>query len=597
MPQWKMPPGPVRNMLRTILEATSSLQSAFEQMDWISRGILDVLIQVMVLNGNTDIYNEIPIKICKFLLEKNPDGCEIFCQQCFRVVEAESTWECVGVYHALVVMIELDGFREVFVKLLGPSRMLQVYVRASFTLVGEHTPNNQSDQLLSNTTALSDSTSTSPRFETEQDFDEGIGFESPDELNDDIGDMLKVSIAEGGDTAGEADELLSPTSARGSNVLIPKLSLPVTAQEGAPSRRNKARSNLMKEEEQFQRSATDEVAALAKNLGETYMTQDLTALLSYLQDDSESVKSRKHNRVTVNLATTSIFAEGDMMPLAPKVLGFRNSCYYKIKCSILNIFARLTKHWQYFDFITNPVNLLFSELLVSYRDCLLLYDDDFRGLIHSVLANYAQYVEYLHCMCWKKTIEGMTIEQTKRFRKRLDKFVWRVHHRLVPSVETREHVDIEIFLTLLVEYMRSCPTKVMSSQVADVSMEHLLRVRDLVLVRGRLTPNNIGNVNLIHQMVAVFDELAEQNTHGPMNSFLLSLLLENDEFRNFVKHYTGQILLNKTIEKFVTGIPRTVEGKQRLKAYRNQAIRHYRGTSLLSSSRRHLLTSVQCATV
>jgi hypothetical protein len=42
------------------------------------------------------------------------------------------------------------------------------------------------------------------------------------------------------------------------------------------------------------------------------------------------------------------------------------------------------------------VNLLFSELLVSYNEGKKLYDSDFRQLIYTVLANCADNVEWIH---------------------------------------------------------------------------------------------------------------------------------------------------------------------------------------------------------
>ena len=52
--------------------------------------------------------------------------------------------------------------------------------------------------------------------------------------------------------------------------------------------------------DEFQRSPNDELQALAANLGETCMAQDLTALLSYLQEDMTKVR-KKRNRISVAL--------------------------------------------------------------------------------------------------------------------------------------------------------------------------------------------------------------------------------------------------------------------------------------------------------
>ena len=125
----------------------------------------------------------------------------------------------------------------------------------------------------------------------------------------------------------------------------------------------------------------------------------------------------------------------------------------------------------------NPVNLLFSELLVCHKDAIFSYDDVFRGLIYTVLDNFSDLVEMNHIRDWDSLTQGMSGDRKQLFRKKLDKFVWRVFHRLTPAVEAKDFSDIDVQLTLLTEYMRNCPTRVTSQQVADACMEVLLKIK------------------------------------------------------------------------------------------------------------------------
>ena len=79
----------------------------------------------------------------------------------------------------------------------------------------------------------------------------------------------------------------------------------------------------------------------------------------------------------------------------------------------------------YLPYIPNPVNLLFSELLVSHKDGMMSMDTDFRNLIYEVLFNFAQRVEYVHRIGWRDATAHMALGRAKAYRKKLDKFLWR----------------------------------------------------------------------------------------------------------------------------------------------------------------------------
>ena len=433
---------------------------------------------------------------------------------------------------------------------LGAPKILNIYVKASIMLLGENHTNTMGDMNYNNQDEPTEI------FDDEEDY--SVSSESIEEDTDTF-------------TNEKEPENISPNGG-GKKLLIPKLMLKSIQIENKDAREKKNPRDKI----EYKRSATEELETLAMNLGETYMTQDLTALLSQLQDDSESVKDRKAKRITVALTAISIFEDREIIPVNPTAaLGFKNSCYYKIKCSILRVLARLTRNWDYFDYIPNPVNLLFSELLVSYKEMHLTYDNNFRKLIYNVLTNYSDHVEYIHRFKFRTITADFSLERVKCYRRKLDKFVWRVYNHLLPSVEAKNIDEADTHLNLLCEYMQNCPTGVMSSQVVDVCMSTLLLIKEFILSKGRFSVKNKDHAKLIHKLLEVLDQIAIQNNHGPMNEFLMYIMIETNEFWKFMMNYAGHVLMNKAFEKVISGVPRSTEGRTNLKKYRAQVFKHY----------------------
>ena len=101
---------------------------------------------------------------------------------------------------------------------------------------------------------------------------------------------------------------------------------------------------------------------------------------------------------------------------------------------------------------------------------------------------------------------------------------------------------------LLYEYMELAETRVMVSQVADVCLESLLRVKEIVVARGKLTEDTPERARTIHMLLKVLDQLAvSRHVHPMLQEFLLTVCVERTEFWRFIKHYAGQILLNDKV--------------------------------------------------
>ena len=322
---------------------------------------------------------------------------------------------------------------------------------------------------------------------------------------------------------------------------IPKLSLPT---EKESSRK------LDKSKIEFQRTASEELTTLAQNLGETYMTQDLTALLSFLQNDT-GVKARKKERISVSITSGENFSSLKHMPISQDKIDSLNSCYYKIKCAILKTFSKLTIHWKYFDVIANPINLLYSELISCHKEKFSTGDIEFRKLIYEVLLNYANHIDHVHCKWNHYTNEKFSLTRTKAFREKMDKFIWRIHNQLYSSIEQKLYEQVELQLTLLGEYMEYCSTGITSIQVSSVCMEYLLKVKYMIISKGSISPSKIEHIHLLYCLLKIFDQIILNNQNNYLREFLFSIFIEKKETWRFIKNFACQILKNINLEKAI----------------------------------------------
>lgn len=127
---------------------------------------------------------------------------------------------------------------------------------------------------------------------------------------------------------------------------------------------------------------------------------------------------------------------------------------------------------------------------MSCKEDMMSTDRGFRKAIFDILAHYADYAEYCHRKLWPAFTKDMSLRRKKSMRwgtlrswiteqrQQLDKFLWRLQNRIASLVEQQPlSKDLEIQLKLFAEYLQHCPTRIMSCQVFDVSMETLLQVK------------------------------------------------------------------------------------------------------------------------
>lgn len=137
-----------------------------------------------------------------------------------------------------------------------------------------------------------------------------------------------------------------------------------------------------------------------------------------------------------------------------------------------------------------------------------LYDEQYWKVVYGALSNFAEYVEYYHRFRWAEMTKNMTYVRKINMRKKLDRYIWRLHQRLLPAIEANvKHfiisflfwystrltitnkktlLDMEVQLALLADYMRNCPTRTMAPQVVDVCMDSLL----YIMVESTLAPSH-----------------------------------------------------------------------------------------------------------
>lgn len=218
------------------------------------------------------------------------------------------------------------------------------------------------------------------------------------------------------------------------------------------------------------------------------MAADLTALLSYKQViDAQASRSVSNGSIVANGSKGTLpkklinvgvggLEASYKSPVRSEMVVLRNSGAYKVKTSILRVLALVTAQPSILKYIHSPVNVLYTELVEIYHN-LMPADDEYKLLIYNILANWADYVEYLHRHRWREITKGMSVDRKESFRKKLDKFLWRIHNNLFSHLENEDYADSNILLSILGEYMQNCPTRVMSSQVVDVCMETLLKIK------------------------------------------------------------------------------------------------------------------------
>jgi hypothetical protein len=317
------------------------------------------------------------------------------------------------------------------------------------------------------------------------------------------------------------------------------------ASVGAESRKSDADSDLPKfrkslngilveqslDETSFvhDRPPSEELKSLATKLGETYMAADLTVLLGFKEyADARAQRRLLRKDVSVNEDESN----------AAAFTTLRASAAYKIKCNILKTLRVLLEDSHFKPYARSPINLLFSELSVCYKDPIMRDDEPYRQLIFGVLQHAADAAEELYSNDWSQNTSDLSAAQVERYRKKSDLMLWRVFNRILGSMEAKNFDDLELYMRILADYARNCSSRVMPNQIIDVCMETLLQIKAFI-IKKRVDAINWKTIAIVHQLLRIFDEVATRNRFLPLNDLLITMFLQKEETYDFFKNYSG----------------------------------------------------------
>eukprot|EP01125_Pyxidicula_operculata_P002656 TRINITY_DN124_c7_g1_i1.p1 TRINITY_DN124_c7_g1~~TRINITY_DN124_c7_g1_i1.p1 ORF type:complete len:2853 (+),score=800.21 TRINITY_DN124_c7_g1_i1:78-8636(+) len=337
----------------------------------------------------------------------------------------------------------------------------------------------------------------------------------------------------------------------------------------------------------FRQSSLNEFKDLAKKIGETYISADLTTLLSF-KNETDRNKKDKSSRQGLGAAQKSTYlgasntdeeTEEPVSSAKRKItknndeLTFRSHQHphFVVKCDILNILGVLSEIPNFKRVIRNPINLFYTELMLSRRtEYVNDFNDRFRSYLLPVLQNIAEQVEIDQRLCWTSKTEGMVDDSKKSYRRKMDVLLWRLRSRLQSACEMEDLKEVSIQLRVLGDYLSSCKTRIMSVQCADVCLPILLKIKYYVM-QEKPSTKFPELIDIWHCLLRVFDLIAQQNLFAPLNDFLLTILYHKNETFDYIESYSNSILTNTTWESKLISL----HSEKYLEELRLQVMEHF----------------------
>ena len=314
------------------------------------------------------------------------------------------------------------------------------------------------------------------------------------------------------------------------------------------------------------KDSNQELQELGKQLGRTFMASDLTALLSLKNASVLAREGHKSKRLTKN----QVKVDGGRV-VDENVREFRNQPCYIIKTHILKMLQELTKPSLSPLPFKSPVNLLFTELLISFEDSLLMNDKGFRSNIYNILSNFATDVELRHTKSWLALTSGLTVTRKENYRKKMDALLWRVKNRLDALISSNSKKNLGVYLSILHEYISSCSTRVMSANVVDVCLEQMLKIQHIIFSL-KISDDLLEIIPIVHRLLCIYDEIAAINTFAPLDNLLLDIFLTEDSLAFINKDFCYHVIKNPEAQKIILGCE---SEKGKLLEYRSRLFKHF----------------------
>ncbi|KNC53353.1 uncharacterized protein AMSG_12207 [Thecamonas trahens ATCC 50062] len=298
-------------------------------------------------------------------------------------------------------------------------------------------------------------------------------------------------------------------------------------------------------------SAMTELTLLAHNLGQSFMTADLSGLIAHKRERVRNMQVADRVR-TFNMPGV----EQRDVHLAQLV----GHPLHQLRIVILQIIEAVLAAQPLAVRWTRAVNVLYMDVLRHVSLPVLHKDTHMLDLLLRVLRPHSVYVEYEHRVLWPTAFATLSLPAKSRSRRKLDRFVWRVTAQLRTLADqsrsgwmatTARLEAIELQLRMLHMYMQACRTRVMVPQVVDVALDVLLDIKNYLFSFGKLVPDRIFVAPAMTALLAVFGEIGSRNTHLPLNSMLLNILVRRrDEWDNWMyfRSFAGRLLIDPEIE-------------------------------------------------
>jgi len=282
---------------------------------------------------------------------------------------------------------------------------------------------------------------------------------------------------------------------------------------------------------------------LTKKIGETYISADLTTLLSFKAAYDRYKKTYREELVLSKEESE----KSEKSEISGDFQQLRKNPLYKIKCYVLEILG--VQSSDFLKFTRNPLNLFYEELITSQRTP-NGNDERVRKLIFPILLNLSEQVEIDHRLRWERKTKMMPPAVIGNFRKKNDIMLWRLRSRLLYAFETEDWKEVTFHLKLLGDYIENCQTRVMCTQVADVCLGMLIKLKKFLFSKHYPDSRNLEFVELTNSLIRVFDILAEKNLFGPLNDMLLTILVHKQEAFLWIEGYASTIYVTENLITF-----------------------------------------------
>eukprot|EP01127_Copromyxa_protea_P023000 TRINITY_DN849_c0_g1_i6.p1 TRINITY_DN849_c0_g1~~TRINITY_DN849_c0_g1_i6.p1 ORF type:complete len:2785 (-),score=584.38 TRINITY_DN849_c0_g1_i6:43-8397(-) len=570
-------------MLKQSLSVCTDANRDQERSAWIKNGVFSVLLKIFIESGHHQIPEllEMTVEILKLILDKNPEGSNTFCTAFWEVLDnsKNNPDSTLGLCQGLSALFSNTPLPAIFLKRSAVSYLVSLYKQHMSTLRGgrlilplSFVP--PADPASSSQGVINDCWNSRGKMSLSKS---GSGGRHKKKVKDTT--TAPISAISSSMSLNSSNNPKSTSTSQSdsdeehpfSSIDYSKLKT-VSRPPGVPPAPLADREEKVKKVPVYvkkKRSQMEEFKHLAWRMGESYISQDLTVLLSFKYESDrrrETRMSRKSWFVPSENKEQEKEKEREKEEEAPEL-----ATHNLLRLTILRLLNSMSTHGA----DRQPINLLFEEIIYSYRN--IRQDKEARALIQDMLGKFSESVEYQHRVKWDRLTKETPAEVLPNLRKKMDLVAFRINGRLTSAIDSDDLDTLSVLLTLLSDYMQHSKTRVMSAQIVDTCMDNLLRIKYWVVRQKPISESNYQLVHVIHPLLQIFDMISDQNQFSPLNDFLLTILMHKDTPFTYIKHYAETVLVNEGFAKKIT----SVYGEDFLLELRISILKHFKSCVLL----------------